>query len=210
MSARHSGAPKTRWHGRCSRVRSGPAGAAPSTSSPSKTCIPSCTCHPATGRNHSGCWNKFLWHKNNTRLDYGRPFDRNLNVAAVNVPASEWWPQNDAGVLRKRFVHSKEVSIERPSDRQYLYHYGSRGRTVLPSAPALADVGAPGLLAHRVQVQRAELFLQFAEVLPRGYGGLQPGRQPQPLALAPGPLELPVVVLPFGDVVVVGNRVACG
>lgn len=58
-------------------------------------------------------------------------------------------------------------------------HDGRRRGVLVAAAPALRDVGAPRLLAHRVQPQPAQVLLDLlVVVVARGYGRLQPLWQP--------------------------------
>jgi len=66
-------------------------------------------------------------------------------------------------------------------------HDGRRRRGLVAAAPALADVGAARLLAHRVQPEPAQVRLDGLEALGRlgrGDAGLEPRRQPRDLLLA--------------------------
>lgn len=72
-------------------------------------------------------------------------------------------------------------------------HDGGGGGVLVVAAPALADVGASGLLAHRVQPQAAQVRLDLAEVgvgPRRGDRGLEPLGQAGDGLLAPGGADL--------------------
>lgn len=72
-------------------------------------------------------------------------------------------------------------------------HDGGGGGVLVVAAPALADVGAPGLLADGVQAQPPQVRLDLAEVgigARRGDRGLEPLGQAGDGLLAPGRADL--------------------
>lgn len=69
---------------------------------------------------------------------------------------------------------------------------------MLAAAPALANVWALGLLAHRRQLQVAQLLLDLGEILAHRNCRLQPRRQTQSLRLALLAAQLALVAVPLG------------
>ena len=63
------------------------------------------------------------------------------------------------------------------------HHDGGGGDLVVAAAPALADVGALGLLAHGGQLEPAQLALDLHVLLPLRHHALQPVRLAQVLLL---------------------------
>ena len=63
------------------------------------------------------------------------------------------------------------------------HHDGGRGDLIVPAAPALADVRALGLLAHRGELEPTQLAFDLHVLLPLGHDPLQPIRLAQVLLL---------------------------